>query len=392
VTERMTAVQRWGLPALLLLALLSRGPRLVAAGANNVASLALLPEWDRVQREVGLARCAAWIASPAAGPSLALAWHWDPDSQRVALNRGRAAWLQGNCAEARASWSQASLAAPGDEVAGLWLLVSSGASDLPLHLTPQATARYAWMAGRRTAAIDPAAAAVLYDLSLLLSPGREAAEGLAGLWVAEGRNAEAAQVWQLLAKALPPEDAGHWQALGEGAGLAGEWQRAAEAYGRGAALSAAPYELWWRQANAFRHLGLSREEERAYHRAVIACPNCLSPYMALGHLWRRQGQHAGALAWYAEAARIAPEDASSRYYRAQLLYATGEPSQAVASLEEAISLNHNKPWRWVVQAGDWRLEGGDREGALAAYRQALVWQPAEQAIEARIQRMTEGQQ
>ena len=388
----LRAAQRWGVPTLLLLALLSRAPRLLAAGANNLASCALLPEWDRVRREPGLVRCVEWIPLPAAGPALALARRWDPDSQRVALNRGRVAWLQGDCKEAQSAWAQASLAAPGDEVAGLWLLVSSGVGDLPLHLAPHAMARYAWLAGQRAAAIDPVSAAAWYELSLLLAPGQKAAKGLAGLYAAEGKDVEAARVWQRLADALPPGDAGHWQALGEAAGLAGEWERAAEAYGNGAALSAAPYDLWMQQAEAFRRLGRSREEERAYHRALLACPNCLPPCLALGHLWRREGQHAGALAWYAEAARIAPENAFPRYYRAQLLYAMGERSQAVASLEQAISLNGGKPWRWAVQLGDWWLEGGNREGALAAYRQALAWQPAEEAIEARIQRVTEGQQ
>jgi len=390
VRERMLPIQRWGLPALLLLALLSRAPRLLAAGANNVASLALLPEWDRVRREVGLARCAEWIPSPAAGSVLALARSWDPDSQRVALNRGRVAWLQGDCAAARVAWTEASLAAPGDEVAGLRLVVASDVGGLPVHLAPQATARYAWLAGRRAAEIDPAAAAAWYELSLLLVPGQEAAQGLAGLYAQDGKHAEAARVWQRLADALPPEDASHWQALGEAARLAGEWERAAEAYGRGAALSAAPYELWWRQADAFKRLGRSREEERAYHRAVWACPDCLAPYLALGHLWRREGQHEGALAWYAEAARIAPESASPRYYRAQVLYAQGEPSQAVAFLEQALSLSGGKPWRWAVQLGDWRLEGGDREGALAAYRRALGWQPGEAGIEERIRQVTDG--
>jgi tetratricopeptide (TPR) repeat protein len=112
--------------------------------------------------------------------------------------------------------------------------------------------------------------------------------------------------------------------------------------------------------------------------------------LALGHLWRREGQHAGALAWYAEAARIAPQSASPRYYRAQLLYAVGEPLQAVASLAQAVSLHSGKPWRWAVQLGDWRMEGGDREGALAAYRQALGWQPAEAAIEERIRQVVNG--
>jgi predicted negative regulator of RcsB-dependent stress response len=34
--------------------------------------------------------------------------------------------------------------------------------------------------------------------------------------------------------------------------------------------------------------------------------------------------------------------------------------------------------------GDWLAESGDREGALAAYRQALEWKPGDEGIEAKI--------
>jgi tetratricopeptide (TPR) repeat protein len=226
-----------------------------------------------------------------------------------------------------------------------------------------------------------------YELSLLLEPSAEAAAGLAKLYVAAEQPGAAARVWAQLAETLPPEDAGHWQALGESAALAGGWADAAAAFGKGAGLSDTPYELWLRQAAAFRHLALSRDEDRAYHEAVRACPACVKPYLQLGHLWRREGQDAGALAWYVEAGRIAPENAYPPYYRAQLLYAQGKWWQAVVALEEAIALHKGSPWRWAVQLGDWRLEGNDEAGALMAYREALEWAPSEVVIVERIEQV-----
>ena len=49
-------------------------------------------------------------------------------------------------------------------------------------------------------------------------------------------------------------------------------------------------------------------------------------------------------------------------------------------------LHGGQPWRWALQLGDWRLELGDRAGALDAYRQAVRWQPGEAAIRERIER------
>jgi tetratricopeptide (TPR) repeat protein len=139
-----------------------------------------------------------------------------------------------------------------------------------------------------------------------------------------------------------------------------------------------------RQAAMHERLGQVREQEQAYHRAVEACPDCPAPYLGLGHLWQRQGQLEGALGWYTEAARRDPENASAPYHQAQALYEGGDAAAAVQALERALALHRDQPWQWAVQLGDWRRELGDGDGALDAYRQALEWQPGEQAIEERI--------
>ncbi len=42
-----------------------------------------------------------------------------------------------------------------------------------------------------------------------------------------------------------------------------------------------------------------------------------------------------------------------------------------------------------MQLGDWLAESGDKEGALAAYRQALEWKPGDEGIQAKIRALSE---
>ena len=39
-------------------------------------------------------------------------------------------------------------------------------------------------------------------------------------------------------------------------------------------------------------------------------------------------------------------------------------------VRQAIALYRGQPWQWIVWLDDWLAEAGDKEGALAAYRQA----------------------
>ena len=66
--------------------------------------------------------------------------------------------------------------------------------------------------------------------------------------------------------------------------------------------------------------------------------------------------------------------------------------EAVSWLRTAIGLYKGQPWDWAVQLGDWLAESGDREGALAAYCQALEWKPGDEGIEAKAQALEERQE
>jgi len=61
----------------------------------------------------------------------------------------------------------------------------------------------------------------------------------------------------------------------------------------------------------------------------------------------------------------------------------GSAGEAIGRMRQAIALYRGKPWQWAVQLEDWLAEAGDKEGALAAYRQALEWKPGDEGIAAR---------
>lgn len=380
---------RWLIVLMLLLAL-ARAPRLLASGLNNVAARALLPEWRRVGEQVAFPRCGAWLQASGAHRNVSLALKLDRVHPRALLNAGRAAWLAGDCSLARANWERAAIAAPRDRMAAFWLFWASGVSDLPSGLSARELARYANKAGGRAARSGAVEASLdWHELAFRLDPNRQTAAALASAYRRGKRPEEAPAVWREVAAALPAEDPERWWALAQAAEWAEDWEGAAQAYGQGAVLADVPYEYWMRQAGAFAKLARARDQEAAYHRAIEACPDCLVPYLALGHLWRGHGQHEGALAWYEEAARIAPRNATPPYYQAQVLHEMGRVAQAADRLARAIELHKGQPWGWAVQLGDWRLELGDRAGALAAYRQALEWRPDDAAIRERIERVRE---
>jgi len=71
------------------------------------------------------------------------------------------------------------------------------------------------------------------------------------------------------------------------------------------------------------------------------------------------------------------------------LYRQGAREEAIGRMRQAIALCQGKPWQWAVQLGGWLAEAGDREGALAAYRQALEWKPGDEGIVAKIKALEE---
>lgn len=417
---------RWGWLLALLLLLISKAPRLLAAAANNAAARTLVLEWQVVVGETGVPACRRWMETSRATSALALALRLDETFLPAHVNEGRAAWLAGDCARAQAAWVEVLQEDPANEIAALWAFLASGGDVevVPLAAQRQGLAIYAFQMGQRAQAEGvETQARHWYELSLDLHAGRQATAALAALYRRAGDEQGAIRLWEELAVALPANDPDHWWALGQAAALAQEWEQAALAYRQGAALATAPWGFWVQEGIAWTSLQRWEEAQAAYERVLQSRPDLATGYLQMGHLRRAQGDAEGALAWYQRAVTVSQgsadalywegvghyllqqyEQAEERfnqvlaaneehvwahYYLAQTLYQQGRTVEATEHLGQAVRLHPGRLWRWAVQLGDWRLEVGDREGALAAYRQALEWQPGEASVEERIERLGE---
>jgi tetratricopeptide (TPR) repeat protein len=245
------------------------------------------------------------------------------ESASTWLLNGRNAWLAGKCSEAREAWRRAMALAPQNRIA--WLLyLLSGPKDLqPEPAVAEGLASYFDFQGDGARSAEKWEEALeWYEKSFSLVPDVSTANRLESVYLKLERKGEAIACWEELAESLPETDPEHWWALGRAAELREDWEEAARAYGHGAELAPKPYDYWMRQGANYERLKEWGRAEGAYRKAVEARPDI--PY---------RGQ----------------------------------------------------PWQWAVQLGDWLAEAGDKEGALAAYRQALEWKPEAEGIEAKIQ-------
>jgi tetratricopeptide (TPR) repeat protein len=268
-----------------------------------------------------------------------------------------------------------------------WLLyLLSGPPDLrPEPAIAEGVANYLVFLGDRAWSAERWEEALRwYGRSFSLAPGVPTASRLEAVYLKLERKEEAIARWEELAAHLPPSDPGHWWALGRAAELSEDFEYA----------------------------------EEAYRKAVEVQPDLFWLYLNVGHVRRIQGDYCGALAWYQKAEALAPdqfepkfwvglaqylrgEDRAaeealraalemnpqyvwSAYYLAQSLYRQGRREEAISWLRTAIGIYPGQPWDWAAQLGDWLAQSGDKEGALAAYHQALEWKPRDEGIEAKI--------
>ena len=394
--------------------LLLNGREIAGAALQNAAALKLLAPWQEVMADPSaLLSCPPGGTGPAADARIEAALRMRPEAGSAWLLQGRSAWLAGRCPEAREAWRQAVMLAPQNQAA--WLLyLLSGPPDLqPDPAIAEGVANYLDFQGDRARSAERWDEALRwYEKSFSLFPDVSTASRLEAVYLKLERKEEAVARWEELAAHLPPAAPGRWWALGKAAELSGDWERAALFYGEGARRSDAPYDYRMRQGAALERLKDWAGAEAAYRKAVEARPDLFWPYLSVGHMRRAQKDYDGALAWYRQAESLAPnryepkywvglaqylrgedraaeealraaleinpQHAWSAYYLAQSLYRQDRREEAVSWLRTATGLYKGQPWNWAVQLGDWLAESGDKEGALAAYRQALEWKPGDE--------------
>jgi tetratricopeptide (TPR) repeat protein len=213
-----------------------------------------------------------------------------------------------------------------------------------------------------------------------------------------------------------------WWELGRSARSAEDWEVALRAYERGAQQSDDPCPFWEAQADVLEELEEWAAAEALSLQALAACSQHLWPYMRLGDLRRRADDLEAALHWFGQAEQLWPQNAAPKHYlgtvyleqgqldqaRAYLQQAlqlepdnewstnllawcyheSGDGQAAVDTLARAIALSDEQPWTWAVRLGEWHVELGNGEEALAAYQQALSWQPGDERILERIDLLT----
>jgi len=408
--------------ALLAAAALLRGPKLLGAWYHNLGSHALRLEWRAVREAPSLPACQQWTAHSAAAQPVARALRLNPRNERARLSAGRIAWLLGDCETALDAWSSlesSDVIARWERANGLYAL-GCEEEALVLYREINGAAYYLHMRGEMAETSQGTDAALAwYELGMEVLPMEATAQRSAALYLESEQRDAAIAVWRRLSEGTHEADPDHWWALGQSAELAEDWETAVRAYERGAEQSDNPCRFWERQEAALERLEEWARAETVSQEALDVCPEWLWPYLRLGNLRRRQADYAGALHWYKQAEVLRPEHVSpqfyigvihyeqkqyeqaetyfqqalaldpshswSIYYLAWCFHETGQKVRAVETLSRAIQQQSGEPWRWAVLLGDWQLELGHREEALEAYRQALLWRPGDESIQARIE-------
>lgn len=411
---------------IVLILLLGRVPRLLAAAANNMASWVLVREWQLVGRKLELLRCEERLESSAAALYAMAALCWDPSNERALVNAGRVAWLEGDCLKARLNWERALLTMPEDQPTAFWLYWASGAPAGEEGLPAEALAWYACSAGQRAEqAGDDTAAVEWYELSMATAPSQMPVERLMAFYMRDGCEECMLNVLRRLADSTPADVSAHWWAVAEIASLTQDWDRAAAAYQEASALSTAPndYVYLIRAGSAWRQAGNWAAGSQAYQSAIQRRPDLISPYIGLGHIAGEQGHYEAALYWYRKADSVDPGsawpeywqgllywqrhdcetaigfleeameevfndptgDAASRYYLARCLYERGQEHRARVLLQEAINCHPGRPADWIVVLGDWAVRSVDLDRACSLYVEAQERSPDSETARQRIE-------
>jgi Flp pilus assembly protein TadD len=133
-------------------------------------------------------------------------------------------------------------------------------------------------------------------------------------------------------------------------------------------------EPYFALGEAYRKSGLAGEAIRAYRQAIDRAPGDSRSYSAVSTLLLNRGDLDPAIAILELAVERMPED-SSLLNSLAVLYARKQRfDDALRMLSKAVRLNSDEPLSWVNLGVSLEAKG-DRKGAEAAYRQALLLQP-----------------
>lgn len=390
--------------------------RLSSTFLNNIVVLAILDNWVEINHtETELPGCGNHIQEIKGHQYLDLALQFDPENDTSLLNQGRIAWIEGDCNLAQDSFEAAYQADRKNPVTAFWLfwLYGAKAERTPYPLTLKNLAQYAHSKGwELDQAGEIEGATNWYNLSIRLHPILAVVERLEDIYERSGRLDKSLELWGIITKILPPQDALYWLAKGAEADINQDWLTAADAYEKGAEKATDPRtaaSIYIRQAVSLKQVNDWQGAEGAYMAALSRFPEMSLPYIEIGNIRYFLKDYQEALKWYLLAKDRAPQysailyhlgetyyqlsqldeaidllqtvieleplNAKAHYLLAQCLYAQERKLEAISILSMVIEKNPERTWQWAAQLGDWNLETGNRQDALFAYRQALEWNP-----------------
>jgi tetratricopeptide (TPR) repeat protein len=419
-----------GLCVLLILPLmLLRTPALISTWLSNQGSLLLFKEQRSLPLSV-IPRCAPQLEHLSAVVPFEQALRFNPRNQRAWLYLGRSAWLRGECEPAVSAWQQAIHLSPRDVMAQLEIthaLYASGRTEQALAAY-RAIGAAGYFYGRSQQAQkggDLRAALTGYELSMAIAPTRQAADPLAVLYLTLSHEPQsAAATWRKLAAATDANQVDHWWAIGQAAEVDKDWDAAVQAYQRAIPLEKDGYQLYTlyiQAGNISRYRQSYAEAEHYFELARVTNPKSMWPYLYLGFMEQDQKHYDAALSWYRQADQVDPQSESPKYYQAALLWSVGRKLEArdllvradaqnpknayvklylglvahdqgdltlaIEYLRQAIVLYPGTPVDWMKLLGDWYVQTGRCADSVAAYRQALEWQPGDAATLQRLENM-----
>jgi tetratricopeptide (TPR) repeat protein len=112
----------------------------------------------------------------------------------------------------------------------------------------------------------------------------------------------------------------------------------------------------------------------AVQRALAIAPQEPQSHCLIGHIHFLQNELDAADVAFRQAIDLDPTDIYARAQIAIILLARGETAEACAMLSELTESHFDSPFLWA-NLGASRKASGDHEGAVAAYRRAVVLQP-----------------
>ncbi len=373
---RQAAASRWRLAlivAAILFGVLAVGPSVWARAQLNLFMRDLTRVWtaDTLIPSQDACPPADEAMTERMAARLARAAEADPN---ILLHQGELACVQGHRAQARTLWESGAEEVPPDPITSLFAAIAAF-PDRQIIASPyqKAMGQYGSGRGRREERQEDIPTAIdWYEFSLAYAPSGATAGKLAALYRQLGRDASVEEVWQRLQSSFSSESAEYWWALGQMAEQQKDWEAAASAYQKAAALAAGEdaFKYFLREGLMWLRARDFEKAAAAYQQAIGQKPDKVDGYLGMGHVFRYQKQYARAVPWYEKAIEAAPNHYAAYYYLGTMAREQGDYEQAVAYFDKALARNPRHADSFYQKA--LALDAmGKREAALKILDEAI---------------------